>query len=1088
MHLHFEQNISSRTECVIHSLSWMGKVPDSPSGDTTGAWKLSRGQYYSEGWLACGNHKGVVGVTFTTSHCNKYEPPQRCNFNLRGHRSPVILVCWNEPYQKLATCDSQGIIFVWIKHEGRWSIELINDRNAQVTDFAWSHDGRMALICYCDGFVLVGSVAGHRYWSTMLNLDGTLISCGVWDPGDDKVVFGKTDGQLIVMSSTGAMLTQVTVWSGVEITSLHWSCQKFNMEENPIHDSSVIVTPDKGHQVSPEEQREHTLAVSFDNGTIFFMHSYDDPCPRIVHTNLTGLTMDWSNCGKYLAVGGFTRLPDLLCLNEVHFYTIAGDRIRREFVPSPGKALSSLCWGHNDARLFVSAGHNLHVARVVKHVPSLQFLCQRSVQLLVHTDQLLHVLPLPSTVCSNIKALFAPTLKSYIPDPFKLRGFVSTPPPGAERMFCTMIHHGEEPSGGHYTLYLEYLGGLIPLLKGKRASKLRPDFIIFDPKIKATGLVAPSVAAGSDWTESSTSDSDVEVERCGGSPRVTKRKCQKQFRPNRVQRSTTFRTLNDLFYNDNLPESSKLVEVLSNIWGTKFRIVGTAAHLPEDLGSVLYKTSLLHLQPRQMTVTVTELPRDETLLAQDPQFTPTGYGEETQNDGLGPGAHNENWMSSPHGSHGGSPDSSEILTVDLLTEHLEMSCGNMAASTSLTYCLPERQISVCMKTKLSPASETHPQNNQAFNISHEAIMMDAHSNGGARPKVPLYSPFSNHFVNESSNAGGLTISSNYVNSKQFSPVDSSSTRSSISSHSEHSIRSPLPDTHNLQNSAIVGDFFLSRLSNEGSQVNTREQNVHSRPDHIQTGINKHGASFVDRYFRSDYTETGAPRWADPACHGLKFADEDDQTNRDPINEGNIVHDSSNVLTPSSQSQKRLILDSGSEAANQTDTDQEHKGHIGSLAELTQALFFEKQHPKEREVTNKNSMGLVNIFDTLQHTNIHQHESAYTYEDIKYLGQKRKPSLLSEFERKDITQTTSLPSSPLHRIHEGGSSKRSTKEGLMQGKCKHYSPIFKKKSSFNQSLDTSDTERVPSLEDIMLSSSYKNLESFQKAHLKQKLID
>ena len=44
----------------------------------------------------------------------------------------VVLVRWNEPYQKLATCDAQGIIFVWIKHEGRWSIELINDRNSQV--------------------------------------------------------------------------------------------------------------------------------------------------------------------------------------------------------------------------------------------------------------------------------------------------------------------------------------------------------------------------------------------------------------------------------------------------------------------------------------------------------------------------------------------------------------------------------------------------------------------------------------------------------------------------------------------------------------------------------------------------------------------------------------------------------------------------------------------------------------------------------------------------------------------------------------------------------------------------------------------
>ncbi|GFR95684.1 tubby-related protein 4 [Elysia marginata] len=76
--------------------------------------------------------------------------------------------------------------------------------------------------------------------------------------------------------------------------------------------------------------------------------------------------------------------------------------------------------------------------------------------------------------------------QSYIPDPLRLREFVCSPPPGGERLFCTMIRHGEETSGGHYTLYLEYLGGLVPLLKGKRASKLRPDFVIFDPKIKSS--------------------------------------------------------------------------------------------------------------------------------------------------------------------------------------------------------------------------------------------------------------------------------------------------------------------------------------------------------------------------------------------------------------------------------------------------------------------------------------------------------------------------------------------------------------------------------------------------------------------------
>ena len=58
----------------------------------------------------------------------------------------------------------------------------------QVSDFSWSHDGRMALICYKDGFVLVGSVTGQRYWSSLLDLDAKLL-CGAWAPDDKQVVF-----------------------------------------------------------------------------------------------------------------------------------------------------------------------------------------------------------------------------------------------------------------------------------------------------------------------------------------------------------------------------------------------------------------------------------------------------------------------------------------------------------------------------------------------------------------------------------------------------------------------------------------------------------------------------------------------------------------------------------------------------------------------------------------------------------------------------------------------------------------------------------------------------------------------------------
>jgi tubby-related protein 4 len=68
-----------------------------------------------------------------------------------------------------------------------------------------------------------------------------------------------------------------------------------------------------------------------------------------------------------------------------------------------------------------------------------------------------------------------------------MREFVSRPPSGNVRLYCTMIRHDEDSNlsaGTCYTLYLEYLGGLVPLLKGKRTSKIRPEFVIFDPQLE----------------------------------------------------------------------------------------------------------------------------------------------------------------------------------------------------------------------------------------------------------------------------------------------------------------------------------------------------------------------------------------------------------------------------------------------------------------------------------------------------------------------------------------------------------------------------------------------------------------------------
>jgi hypothetical protein len=45
------------------------------------------------------------------------------------------------------------------------------------------------------------------------------------------------------------------------------------------------------------------------------------------------MKLDWSNCGEVLAVGGFTRLPNLQCQNEVHFYTKEGQLLHRVYLP-----------------------------------------------------------------------------------------------------------------------------------------------------------------------------------------------------------------------------------------------------------------------------------------------------------------------------------------------------------------------------------------------------------------------------------------------------------------------------------------------------------------------------------------------------------------------------------------------------------------------------------------------------------------------------------------------------------------------------------------------------------------------------------
>lgn len=196
MYAYIELSNTAKSDAVIQSLSWMNYVPtssvslnnDGDNNTNNNRPSLSSSSIdFQEGWLATGNANHIVSVTYTSIKSDdNFAVPDRTNFNLRAHQTKIRLVSWNIPYQKLATVDEKGVIFVWVKQDNRWSLELINDRYHPVTDMHWSYNGRMTIICYEDGFVLAGSVTGQRYWSTMLNLPQAKISAVTWMPDVSK--------------------------------------------------------------------------------------------------------------------------------------------------------------------------------------------------------------------------------------------------------------------------------------------------------------------------------------------------------------------------------------------------------------------------------------------------------------------------------------------------------------------------------------------------------------------------------------------------------------------------------------------------------------------------------------------------------------------------------------------------------------------------------------------------------------------------------------------------------------------------------------------------------------------------------------
>jgi len=429
------------------------------------------------------------------------------------------------------------------------------------------------------------------------------------------VLFGTADGQVIVMDCHGRMLAHVL---------LHESDGILSSESDT--DSDDYSPPQDGPAAYPipVQNIKPLLTVSFTSGDISLMNNYDDLSPTVIRSGLKEVVAQWCTQGDLLAVAGMERqtqlgdLPNgpLLKSAMVKFYNVRGEHIFTldTLVQRP---IVSICWGHRDSRLLMASGPALYVVRVEHRVCSLQLLCRQAVASALREDKDVSKLALPPRLCSYLSTAFIPTIKPPIPDPNNMRDFVSYPSAGNERLHCTMKRTEDDPEVGGpcYTLYLEYLGGLVPILKGRRISKLRPEFVIMDPRTdsKSDEIYGNSLISSMLDSCNCSDSSDVElsddwaakkspkISRASKSPKLPRiniearkspklsRAAQEMSRSPRLPMrkpsiGSPSLTRREFPFED-ITQHNYLAQVTSNIWGTKFKIVGLAAFLPTNLGA-----------------------------------------------------------------------------------------------------------------------------------------------------------------------------------------------------------------------------------------------------------------------------------------------------------------------------------------------------------------------------------------------------------------------------------------------------------------------------------------------------------------------
>jgi len=253
--------------------------------------------------------------------------------NLSCHSKKIISLRWNDFFDKLTTCDEEGVIVVWKKNDkNQWDTEMINNRELSfVTDIKWCKQGNYLCFVYDDGHAIVGTVEGNRCWGNDVREKLYKIE---WSPDSTCILFAAVNYNIIIFSKSGYQVGEMEIEAAlksVKIANLSWWTNTFSENQN-----STL---------------EKHLMIAFSNGVILFYDDYQDTKPFKLVTDFSEIcNAEWNQMGDVIAVSGIL-MEGAERKDAIIFYSSQGEMFKILRVPS---MISDFTWDAQGTKLAIA--------------------------------------------------------------------------------------------------------------------------------------------------------------------------------------------------------------------------------------------------------------------------------------------------------------------------------------------------------------------------------------------------------------------------------------------------------------------------------------------------------------------------------------------------------------------------------------------------------------------------------------------------------------------------------------------------------------------------------------------------------------